>query len=234
MSVTVDLIVLVVLLLGALSGFKKGLVKSVVSFIGLILAIVIAWYLKNPISEYMYTNLPFFNFTGNMSLYNIVIYELVAFLIILIILLIVVRLIAFATGLIDKLVGLISGLGIVSKILGAVVGFLESYVVVFMVLFLLFNFTTLNIAVGENAMSTKMLESTPILSSMVKDEFKSLEEVSKLTDNYKEGTNEYNRELFRILLKYNVIKDETAQSLIDSNKIKFDGAQDVLNESKGN
>ena len=234
MSTTVDAIVLIVLLVGAFSGFKKGLIKSVVSFVGLLLAIVIAWYLKNPVSEYMFTKLPFFNFTGNISLYNVVIYELIAFLIILVILLIVVRLIAFATGLIDKLVGLVSGLGIISKIAGAVFGFVESYVIVFILLFLLFNFTSLNEAVGQSALSTKMLENTPILSDMVGNEFKSLEEFTKLPEKYKEGSNEYNQELFKILLKYDVLKEETAQSLIDSNKIKFDGAQDVLIEYKEN
>ena len=232
MSTTVDIIVLIFILFGALIGFKNGIIKSVVSFVGLIIAVLIAWYLKNPISEFMYTKLPFINFTGNLSLYNIVIYELIAFLIILIVLLAVLRLITIATGLIDKLVGFATGLGIFSKILGAVFSFIEHYVIVFIVLFLLYNFTTLNTVMNSDSISTKMLESTPILSSMVRDEFKSLEEVASLTDNYKEGTKEYNQELFRILLKYNVIKVETAQSLIDNNKVNFEGSQDVVNEFK--
>ncbi len=234
MSTTVDLICLVVLLLGAFNGFRKGLIKSVVSLVGLILAIVIAWYLKNPISEFMYTKLPFISFSGNLSLFNIVIYELIAFLIILIVLLFVVRLIATATGLIDKLVGLVSGLGIVSKILGMIIGLIEAYVLVFTVLFLMYNFTTLNTVMDNNSLSNKMLEKTPLLSNMINDEFKSLEEISKLTDNYQEGTNEYNQELFKILLNYDVIKSETAQSLIDSGKIKFEGAQLVLDGVKKN
>ena len=232
MSTIVDLICLVLLLLGAFNGFRKGLIKSVVSFVGLILSIVIAWYLKNPISEFMYMKLPFINFSGNLSLFNIVVYELIAFLIILIVLLVVVRLIAMATGLIDKLVGLVSGLGIISKILGLIFGLIETYVLIFVVMFLLYNFTTLNTVMDNNSLTNKMLENTPVLSSMVGSEFKSLEEVAKLTDNYQEGSKEYNQELFKILLNYKVIKVETAQSLIDNNKVKFDGAQDVLNEYK--
>ena len=234
MSTTVDAIILIFLLLGAFNGFRKGLVKSVISFIGLIIAIVIAWYLKNPISEFMYTKLPFISFAGNLSLFNIIVYELVAFLIILIVLLVVLRLITIATGLIDKIVGLVTGLGIISKILGLVFGLVESFVIAFIVMFLLYNFTTLNTVMDDNSLTTKMLEYTPILSNMTKDEFKSLEEISKLTDNYQEGSKEYNQELFRILLKYDVIKVETAQSLIDSGKVKFDGAQEVVNELKEN
>ena len=234
MSTTVDAIILIFLLLGAFNGFRKGLVKSVISFIGLIIAIVIAWYLKNPISEFMYTKLPFISFAGNLSLFNIIVYELVAFLIILIVLLVVLRLITIATGLIDKIVGLVTGLGIISKILGLVFGLVESFVIAFIVMFLLYNFTTLNTVMDDNSLTTKMLEYTPILSNMTKDEFKSLEEISKLTDNYQEGSKEYNQELFRILLKYDVIKVETAQSLIDSGKVKFDGAQEVVNEFKKN
>ena len=234
MSTTVDAIILIFLLLGAFNGFRKGLVKSVISFVGLIIAIVIAWYLKNPISEFMYTKLPFISFAGNLSLFNIIVYELVAFLIILIVLLVVLRLITIATGLIDKIVGLVTGLGIISKILGLVFGLVESFVIAFIVMFLLYNFTTLNTVMDDNSLTTKMLEYTPILSNMTKDEFKSLEEISKLTDNYQEGSKEYNQELFRILLKYDVIKVETAQSLIDSGKVKFDGAQEVVNELKKN
>ena len=234
MSTTVDAIILIFLLLGAFNGFRKGLVKSVISFVGLIIAIVIAWYLKNPISEFMYTKLPFISFAGNLSLFNIIVYELVAFLIILIVLLVVLRLITIATGLIDKIVGLVTGLGIISKILGLVFGLVESFVIAFIVMFLLYNFTTLNTVMDDNSLTTKMLEYTPILSNMTKDEFKSLEEISKLTDNYQEGSKEYNQELFRILLKYDVIKVETAQSLIDSGKVKFDGAQEVVNELKEN
>ena len=234
MSTTVDAIILIFLLLGAFNGFRKGLVKSVISFVGLIIAIVIAWYLKNPISEFMYTKLPFISFAGNLSLFNIIVYELVAFLIILIVLLVVLRLITIATGLIDKIVGLVTGLGIISKILGLVFGLVESFVIAFITMFLLYNFTTLNTVMDDNSLTTKMLEYTPILSNMTKDEFKSLEEISKLTDNYQEGSKEYNQELFRILLKYDVIKVETAQSLIDSGKVKFDGAQEVVNELKEN
>ncbi len=234
MSTTVDLICLVILLLGAFAGFKKGFIKSVVSFVGLIIAIVIAWYLKNPISEYMYMKLPFISFTGNLALYNILVYEIVAFLIIVIILLSIVRLLAFATGLIDKLVGFVSGLGIFSKILGLVFGLIEAYVLVFVALFLMYNFTTLNTVMSDSSLSNMMLEKTPVLSDMIKNEFTSLDEVAKLTDNYEEGTDEYNKELFKILLNYDVIKKETAQSLIDSGKIKFDGAQVVLDGVKKN
>lgn len=230
MSTTVDIIVLVFLLLGALNGFRKGIIKSVISFVGIIIAILIAWYLKNPISEFMYTKLPFINFTGNLALYNIVVYELIAFLVIVILLLVVLRLIIITTGLIDKIIGFATGLGFISKLLGLIFGLIESYVIAFIVLFLMYNFTTLNTVMDQNSISTKMLESTPVLSDIIKDEFNSLEEISSLTDNYKEGTKEYNQELFKILLKYEVIKKETAQNLIDNNKINFEGAQEVLNQ----
>ena len=55
MSFTIiDICILAFLALGAFIGFKKGLVKSVVSFLGLIISIILAWFLKDFISNNVY------------------------------------------------------------------------------------------------------------------------------------------------------------------------------------
>ena len=100
---TIDVIIITLLLIGAFFGFKKGIIKSIVSLGLVILAIIIAWFLKNPIAAVMYTKLPFFSFTSSTTLINILVYEMVAFLIIAIILLIIVKAVVFFTHLIDKI-----------------------------------------------------------------------------------------------------------------------------------
>ena len=80
----VDSIILILLLFGAIIGFKTGVIKSAVSVLGTILIIYLAFVLKNPISEFMYLHLPFFNFSGDLAgvtVLNILIYEGLAFLI---------------------------------------------------------------------------------------------------------------------------------------------------------
>ena len=80
MSLTIiDIIAVIIVALGGFIGFKRGLVKSVVSLVGLIIAFILAWILKGPISNFMYTNLPFIDFSGSLSLINILIFEFIAF-----------------------------------------------------------------------------------------------------------------------------------------------------------
>lgn len=52
----IDIIVIVLLLLGAFSGYKKGLVGILVSFIGMIIAIVLAFGLQIPVANYLNDN----------------------------------------------------------------------------------------------------------------------------------------------------------------------------------
>ena len=70
--------------------------------------------------------------------------------------------------------------------------------------------------IDNNTLALRMLNSTPILTNMVEKERASFDEISNLSKNYKENSEEYNEQLFDILLKYNVIKPTTAKKLVDS------------------
>ena len=60
----VDVVIILVLLMGAVIGFKRGLTGSLVNFLGFIVVIAAAYLLKNPVSALMYKFLPFFSFGG--------------------------------------------------------------------------------------------------------------------------------------------------------------------------
>lgn len=51
-----DIIIIVLILLGAFSGLKKGLVGIIVGFIGLILSIVLAFALQGAVANYLYND----------------------------------------------------------------------------------------------------------------------------------------------------------------------------------
>ena len=222
-----DFILLLGLLIGGIIGLKKGMIKEVISFVGLIIAIVIAWHLKNPISEFMYTRLPFFNFRDSTALINIILFEIVAFLIVLIILLIVLKFIVVMTGLVDKIVGIASGLDFVSKILGLIVGVLESYIVVFILMFCLYNFTPLKSNM-QGTLTERALNNTPILSNLVKKEADSLSEIANIKFSITEESEKYNKELFEILVKHKVISTNAARKLIQNNKINIKDASEII------
>lgn len=228
----VDAIIILGLLLGAVIGFKKGVIQSAVTFIGTILAVLIAYYLKNPLSTLMYTHLPFFHFSGaleGVSVLNILIYEGIAFLIVFALILVLLRILIIFTGIVEKILKFTIVLGIPSKFLGLLFGLVEAYIIVFVVLYVATAVTTAPV-LQESNYTNKILNHTPVLSKTVGETFQSISEVYSLKDKYENTTdkNAYNKEALDILLKHEVITKESAQKLVDKGKLKIDGVEDIL------
>lgn len=232
---TIDFIILIILLIGALVGFKSGIIKSGVSFFGAILVVILAFTFKNGLSETMYLHLPFFNLGENfagLSLINILIYEAIAFAILIIVFSVILRLILVLTGLVEKILNFTVVLGFLSKILGLVFGFIETYVIVFIALFIMHNFINFTEMIDNGNISSKMLNSTPILTSLVEDENKTLSEITDLQNKCKEASGDdktkCNQDSLEIMLKYEVLKPDSAMKLVDDNKIKIPDAKDII------
>ena len=103
----VDAIIILFLLTGAILGFKRGAIQTLATLIGTILIIIIAYYLKNPLSVFLYTYLPFFKLGGifnGITVINILIYEAIAFLIVLGVLSVLLSVILKITGILSKIV----------------------------------------------------------------------------------------------------------------------------------
>ena len=134
----IDAIIILIILMGAVVGFKNGVIRQMVSLVGFLLVIILAFMLKNPLSLWMYEHLPFFNFWGilkGVTVINILLYEVIAFLILVAVFSIILKLVLFAAKLIEKILEFTVILGIPSKILGAVVGAIEYFFLVFVVLY---------------------------------------------------------------------------------------------------
>ena len=81
----VDLVIIILLLIGGVVGFKEGVIKKLTSFIGVFLVFIVAFVLKNKLSVYFYENLPFLDLWGvfkGIQILNVIFYELLAFVII--------------------------------------------------------------------------------------------------------------------------------------------------------
>ena len=90
----IDVLIILLILFGGFVGLKRGFTKELLSFVGFVLILVIAFILKNPISSFLYENLPFFGFSGSfkgITVLNILIYEVIAFLIVFSILMIIFK-----------------------------------------------------------------------------------------------------------------------------------------------
>ncbi|MDO4394792.1 MAG: CvpA family protein [Mycoplasmatota bacterium] len=224
MNITiVDAIILLIILLGGVIGFKEGVIKELTSIIGLVIVVIVSFSLKNYLSVLFYENLPFFNFWGifkGIQVLNIVFYEMLAFIIIASLLTVVYRILLSITGLIEKILKATIILSIPSKILGFIVGLIEYYIWVYIVLFIL-TLPVINLkSIYESKTANFIMEKTPFLSKYTEKTLKIYNDLYEIIDNRENKTNEkVNEEAMNLMLKHEIITKKSAKKLIDSNKV---------------
>lgn len=219
----IDAIILLFILLGGVIGFKEGVIKKLTSVVGLVIVVVLAFTLKNKLSVYFYENLPFFDLWGvfkGIQILNVIFYEVVAFLVIASVLMLAYRIILGITGLIENVLKATVILSIPSKILGFVVGLIESYIWVYIILFIL-TLPVINLKdVYTSKVANYIMEETPYLSKYTNKTVKIYSDLYEIIDNKGNKTNEeVNEEAMDLMLKYDIITSESAEKLIKSNKV---------------
>ena len=221
----VDAVILLALLAGALIGFKKGFIKTMVSLIGTILVIVLSFKFKEPIANFMFKYFPFFEFKGmyeGLSVLNILIYDTIAFLLVFVFLSAILGIIINISGIIEKLLNVTIILGAFSKFLGAIAGLLEMIAFVYIVLFALVQFNVTSEFVLQSKVGRTILNNTPILSNVAAPTVVAINDIYELQKEYADGKNneKYNQEALMILVRYNIISSSKAQELIEAGKLK--------------
>lgn len=230
----IDVIIVLFLLMGAIVGFKRGAIKSLVAFVGLILALIIATFLKNPVSSLMYEYLPFFDFMGifkGVTVLNILLYEVLAYFLVLSILFVGVRLLSFVGNTIEKALKFTIILGIPSKIIGIFVGFIETYIYIFVILYFLalpmFNINLIN----ESKLKDRILNNTPILSSVIEKPLNAFVDIYDLSKKYNQSSNDtFNKEALDVLLKNDITTTNSIEKLINKGKLKINGVNEILDK----
>lgn len=226
----IDAVILLFLLMGAVLGFKKGVIKSVVSFVGTILVVVLSFTLKNPLSVFLYTYFPFFNV--GITVLNIFIYEAIAFVLVFAVLSTILGVVIKISGIIETLLKFTIILGIPSKILGAIFGFLEMYLFVFVILFALVQFNVQSSFISDSKLADWILGKTPVVSNVMEDTYKGVKEIVALNKNYQtsQDKEKLNQDGLEILLKYNVLSVDNANKLLEKNKLKIKDANAIVSK----
>ena len=216
-----DIVIILLILLSGVTGLKQGLLKSGINLIGTILIYIIAFKMKDSIGLFLCKVCPFFKFNGYITL-NILVYQLIAFVLIASILFSVFAIILKLTGIVQKLVDLTVILTIPSKIGGFIIGLLEGYVVMFIIILIL-SVPLRNVELfSQSKLVDKMLNNTPILSSSLDGVGDVIFNVFHITSEVKEGENEntkVNIDIMKTYLDYKVITKEDAIDLIDTGKL---------------
>ena len=219
----VDIIIILMIIMGAIVGFRNGVIKTGTRFIGLFVIIIISFILKDKLMVLMYENLPFFDFFGiikGIDAINILFYQLVSFLVIFAALMFVLRVLIVVTGMVEWLLKMTVFLSIPSKILGLFLGALEYYVYLFMALYIL-NMPVFGLTlVSDSSMGMFILENTPILSELVDDTVKAYSDVWNVVKNRGDlSKKEINTYVLATLLDNKLISIESARKLVESNYI---------------
>ena len=229
-----DIIIIIFILFGAVLGFKRGFTKEVVEALGFVVVVIIAYFLKNPLSVIMYEYLPFFKIglLKNIEILNILVYEGLAFIICVILLSIVLKVLLTITSVFEKIINATIILSLPSKIAGAIVGILYHYVFVFIALYVI-SLTIYDVDfIDDSKYKDKILDKTPILSSFADKSVNVINEFIVLKDNYSDKTiseSEFNYQAIELFLKYEIITPESLKKLIDEGKIDtFDNYGDLI------
>lgn len=222
----IDIIIVMLLIMSSIVGWKKGVIKETVSLIGIILVFVISFSFKEQLGNILCKFLPFFNFGGNlegMVSLNILMYQFIAFFIIYSILYGIYALILKLSGILQKVINITLILALPSKLAGAVVGLVKGYIVTFVVMIILL-IPFKNIDIFRNStLINKITNNTPILSTYTKDINNTVSDIYKLGENLttkKLTVNEANIQTIDTMLKYDIVSKKTIEQLIILDKLK--------------
>ena len=218
----VDIIIILILISGGLAGAKNGFFKQTVVLISTILCFMLAWGLKNPIANFLSYNIPFFKFAGLTS-FNIILYQLIGFFVLLSLFSAIATILIRFSGIFEKVLKITVILGIFSKILGFIVGAIETYIIVFAILFFAKQPFIDQTLLQDSLLVPTIVESSPGLSNIVEDMNDVLKDTYKITKEYEDNKNiDYtNKQIIESLLKHKVIDQEYVDKLQKKGKIKY-------------
>ena len=233
MANVIDVIIVLSLIMGAVLGYKSGFLKSSVEAIGALAAIILAFYLKNLLAPILFRFCPFFHFSGEFKgliVLNLFVYEVIAFLIIFALLIIVVKVLVQLTEKFEKVLDFTIILGIPSKIFGAVFGFIEAYIVVFLLLFVFSQLSFSAIVLHDSKLTTPILTYTPILSNITNNSYSAFKEVYNMRKKYRNNKDieGYNLASLDVMLKYEIVTVDDVKDLKDRGKLQIKGIENVI------
>ena len=223
----IDFISLAVIILFIVLGYKRGVIKTGIQFIGLLAVLVLSFAFKVYLANFLMKYLPFFDLAGSfkgITAINILIYNLLSFIFLFVIFYCLFSIILSLSDIVNKIVELAVVLEKPSKLLGAVVGLFEGVIIAFLMTFILFHVSFTQPLIGGSKFSIVLLERTPIIGTMAVPTTLVLEDINNIIVNAGENeqTEDLNFKVINTLIYHRYITRESAQELVDNNKFHFE------------
>lgn len=168
-----DLILLGLLVLGILRGLKRGLILQLFHFMGFFIAFFVAVYFYDNLAGHLEMLIPYPRvltedwafFSESLSLENAY-YNMIAFAMLFFVIKIAMSVISSMLDFVAEL----PVLNIVNGLLGAVFGFVEQYLVLFIIVFVasLLPITMIQNLLADSSIARYMIEQTPVFSEQIK------------------------------------------------------------------
>jgi len=170
-----DILILLLLLAGLFVGAKRGLIVQLIHMTGFVIALFVAYTYYKPLAEKFVLWIPYPAVDSGTTLTIAIdrldldqtFYQLIAFALIFFVIKFALQLVASMFDFLKYL----PVLGFFSKISGAVLGFIEFYIILFIVLYILalLPITPFQNLMQNSTLASYLLEHTPFLSEKVKE-----------------------------------------------------------------
>lgn len=225
-----DIVIIIMILFSGILGFKRGVFKELILFIGIILVFILSYNLKNFIGDFLVLNFPFFDFANGASALNIILYQSIAFLLIAVILYTIYEFIVSITGIFEKILRFTIILGIPSKILGFFVGLIKGVIITYVLLFFITQ-PSLNLKFARDSKyANVILTKTPILNTITNDTLSLVDDIYNLTKI--ENKNEMNLQIVDLILENKVTSVNVVQELVEKGKLNVKNIDTILRKYK--
>lgn len=228
----VDYILIGIIVLWTISGYKNGVIRSLATLVVIVIASIVAYYLKTPVATFLMQSLPFFNFAGafeNILGINILFYNGVAFIFIFVIIYSILNILVVVAGFLDKILRATVILYVPDKVLGAMVGFIQGVMIAFLFAFTLLQMPNWHAYAYDSALAYKMINRTPVIRTVLAGTTEIIGEINTIieeTDTTSEA--ELKNAQIKILntfVSHKLVDASIINDLVDNEKINLTDIQ---------
>ena len=190
-----SIIIVMFILMGVIIGIKRGFIYQLIKMLSLFITIIGALLLKNIVAN-IFIN--YFDFLDMNYQIKVFFYRGISFIIVCFIIRIFIKLLLKLSKKFEKMLNATIILGIPSKILGGILGFVEYYVYAFITLVIL-SIPIFKINVKSSKVANIILNETPAASKKVDADL-----FSELQDIYNSCNDNCEDEYIKVLNKHGI------------------------------
>ena len=194
-----SILIIMFILSGIILGIKRGFTYQLIKMLSLFITVVGALFFKNIVAK-LFIN--YFDFLDMNPHIKIIFYRGIAFILLCFIIRIIIGLLLKISKKFEKLLNATIILGIPSKILGGILGFIEFYIYAFIILLIL-SIPIFKVNVKNSKVANIILNNTPTPSKKVDTEL-----LDELQDTYNSCHNDCEEKYIKILNKHGIVAKE--------------------------